>query len=299
MQKVITGFGLIVLAAAGWLLYGVFGGPAVFAPAGLRDDSGASVLASVVSDRAPAGKPGAGPDAAASPPVAVFIPDFGRLHDPAYAFDPELVRFAEANDISAQCLLAQVRFYVEGASTASACDVDRWVGRHDSLHILPGVYEEVCRTAGGEVDCRTERVAEHPFEKYADHELESLAVSFPEAAVLLARRSSDPAVSERYYEQAVALSGRPGPLLEWMQQRRTGGLEFVDSALDLEKAALGYEIYLTTSAFEHGAHAAGDYASALQQAGVDLAPIQRRAEERLHRLQRLRVALVGNGWEED
>jgi len=234
----------------------------------------------------------------ASAPGAAFAFDFTRLSDPAYETDPDLVRWAAGYGLTTPCLLAQVRLRTAREPVGDACDIASWIARHDRLYVLPGTYEEVCRPQGAEVICRTERVAAHPFETFGNHELESLALSFPEAAVLLARRSNDPAVSERYYEQAVALSGRPGPLLEWMGQTGLGGLEFRGGHLDVGKATLGYEIYLVMTAFDHGAHAADGYADALIDAGVELAPIRQRASERLERLHRLRMSLLGSGWEE-
>ena len=230
--------------------------------------------------------------------AADFVFDVTRLNDPAYENDAGLVWFAAGRGLSASCLLAQIRSRLADAHWPDVCDVGNWAARHDRLYVLPGTYEEVCSLQGAEVICRTERVAAHPFEKLANHELESLALSFPEAAVLLARRSSDPAVSERYYEQAVALSGRPGPLLEWMRQTGIGGLEFNGGDLDVGKAMLGYEIYLVTQAFDHGGPAVDGYADALAGSGVALAPIHQRASERLERLRQLRMSLLGSGWEE-
>ncbi len=224
--------------------------------------------------------------------------DLSRLSDPAYETDPDLVRLAEGHGLTAPCLLAQVRLRTTGIPVGDACDIASWTARHDRLHVLPGTYEERCDLRGAQVICRTERVAAHPFEALGNHELESLALSFPEAAVLLARRSTDPAVSEHYYEQAVALSGRPGPLLEWMGHTGVGGLEFHGGHLDVGKATLGYEIYLVMTAFDHGRQAADGYADALLDAGVELAPIRQRADERLERLHRLRLSLRGSGWEE-
>lgn len=238
------------------------------------------------------------PSASVRAPFSEWVVDLSRLGDPAYETDVDLVRLANGYGLTASCLLAQVRLRTAGSPVRDACDAARWVARHDGLHVLPGTYEDVCRLRGAQVVCRPEKVAAHPFEQFENHELESLALSSPEAAVVLARRLPDPAAAERYYEQAVALSGRPGPLLEWMTRTGTGGLEFYGDQLDVGKAMLGYEIYLVMTAFEHGRQAADDYAGMLAGAGVDLEPIRQRAGERLERLRRLRLSLLGSDWEE-
>jgi len=117
----------------------------------------------------------------------------------------------------------------------------------DAMIVIPGQYETVCRTYGAHEYSHRVKVADHPYENYSDKELYALANSSPEAAIILARRVPNNIESEKYYEIAMALSGRPGPLEEWMMHRNLGGLVRHNGVLDIDKAILGYEVYLTTS----------------------------------------------------
>ena len=79
--------------------------------------------------------------------------------------------------------------------------------------------------------------------------------------------------------------------------RDVGGLVHVDGQLDTEKAALGYEVYLTMSALGYGSENLSLYATELEKAGVPLEPIHEKAGLRLDRITDKRRALTGSGWE--
>lgn len=223
--------------------------------------------------------------------------DAGRLYDLSYETDSGLVAFAESIGKTPACLIDLVKRQVEGSAEAPLRCADRPSGHASNKVVTPGTYETVCRNMGAQEVCRRVKVADHPYERYSDAELRSLAETSPEAAVILARRSQDEGEAEAYYERAVALSGKPGPLEEWMLHRNLGGLVHIGGSLDVDKAKLGYEIYLTTSRLGYGADAAAEYERMLVEANIDLAPIQARANERFERLTDTREALVATGWE--
>jgi len=140
--------------------------------------------------------------------------------------------------------------------------------------------------------------SDHAYSVYSDDELRAMSVSDPDAAVLLARRTDNDDAAELLYERAVALSGSPDPLFEWLFNRhsragaRTGGeLE------SLESTETAYEIALTTSKIVDWPDGVQRYANELLAEGVDLAPIKQRADRRFDRLTRERQALLGEGWQ--
>lgn len=223
--------------------------------------------------------------------------DTGRLYDVAYEADPALIAFATSIGKTPACLIDIVRMQVEGSTEPPArCEYKAPSHASDQV-VIPGAYETVCRTIGTQEICRRVKVADHPYEQYSDGELRSLAETSPEAAVILARRSPDDSEAEAYYERAVALSGKPGPLEEWMLHRNLGGLVHIDGSLDVGKAKMGYEIYLTTSRLGYGVEAVAEYERVLIEAEIDLAPIRSRANERFERLTETREAIVATGWE--
>ena len=224
--------------------------------------------------------------------------DGSRLYDISYEIDPALTAFAKSIGKSPACVIQLVKLQVEKSDVAlDSCSLDRDTSA-DAMVVVPGSYETVCKMQGGREYCRRVKVGDHPYEKYSDDQLRSLAESSPEAAVILARRLPDDEQSESYYEKAVALSGRPGPLEEWMLHRNLGGLVHVDGVLDVDKAILGYEIYLTTNRLGgYGASALPEYERVLLDANIDLAPVKDRAERRFARLTDARQAIVGTQWE--
>lgn len=252
----------------------------------------------------PAAQPAGRTDNAASGDVTApqaltgdFRFDLSRLYDLSYQTDAGLVAFAEQNDITVECVIAGIKEQLHGTVAPDLCNFSASAVRAADAHkVSIGVYEYRCVEANGQQNCRTVKAVPHPYEAYTDEELESLALSVPEAAVILARRSEDDSVSSGYYEQAVALSGKAGPLEEWMIHRDLGGLETINGELNVEKASLGYEIYLTTSALGYGSDILSEYEEKLTAAGIDLAPIQEKAQLRLTRINELRTSLVGRPW---
>jgi len=137
--------------------------------------------------------------------------------------------------------------------------------------------------------------------RYTGEELRSLATSSAEAAVAFARRLESDTEAEQMYERAVVLSGKPGPLVEWMYARDQGGIEHYSGVLNVDKAALGYEVALVQARFPYAPNTTRDavayYETLLEAEHVALAPIRARAAERFERLSRERIAIVGWPWE--
>jgi hypothetical protein len=225
-----------------------------------------------------------------------FELDKNRLFDKAYEADPDLVAFAEANDLSAACVVAVAKNYYHKIDVPDhACPAPGVFASNTDIYLLPGEYEEVCHTVREDEICRRIKTQDHPYEKYSDDELKSLSLSSPEAAVILARRTEDDSASIKYYERAVALSGKPGPLEEWMMHRDTGGIVHINGLLDTEKAKIGFEIYLTIAALGGSDEPAKEYARLLSQNNIDIEPIKKLAAERVASITAQRRALVGDG----
>ncbi len=88
------------------------------------------------------------------------------------------------------------------------------IGQYNALHILPWnpVVSRDCSEPG---DCEViRRDPEHIYFSASDASLEEIRYSDPVAALVLARRSIDDGSRLENYLAAVALSGKPGPLLE-------------------------------------------------------------------------------------
>ncbi len=284
MNKVIYGaLGILLIACSGWFMFSATDELTVATPTIDDATEFASQELSVVETNT-------------KNVESDFVFDSERLHDLSYENDAELVEFAKSFGRSPACLIEIVRHQVEGGVfDVSLCPQNRDTSM-DQMVILPGEFETKCSYQYGREFCQRVKVGDHPYEAYSDDELRSLAQSSPEAAVILARRQPDAASSEVYYEQAVALSGRPGPLEEWMLQRNLGGLIRHDGALDVDNAIIGYEIYLTTDRFGYGSSAMVEYERSLLEVGVDLEPIRERAAARYSRLTATRNAMLGRDW---
>ena len=227
-----------------------------------------------------------------------FRLDIGRLYDLSYETDPALMDFASSINKSPACVVDIAKRVVENDPTVNVRCENNKVAGNSSKVLLPGDYESVCRYIDSHEYCRKVKVADHPYEEYSDEELLSLVTSSPEAAVILARRVVDASESRIFYEHAVALSGRPGPLEEWMLHRNTGGLIRMNGELDVERAIVGYEIYLTTARLNYGSDALREYERILIEQGIDLEPIKQRAAVTYEELTDLRKTLVGMNWED-
>lgn len=227
-----------------------------------------------------------------------FKIDINRLYDLAYENDQRLADFARSINKSPACVIAIAKLHIDNLDTIrSSCKNSDPSTLNESFVVLPGTYETVCRTLGGDEVCRRVKVADHPYEKYSSDELGALATTSPEAAIILARRLEDDDSSERLYEQAVALSGRPGPLEEWMLHRNVGGLVYVNGQLDVEKAIVGLEIYLTTARLGYAEDAVAEYVRVLRSENVDIDEIQQRADARFSRISATRKSLLAEEWE--
>lgn len=138
----------------------------------------------------------------------------------------------------------------------------------------------------------------HPYTYYSDEVLRDLAAADPAAAVILGRRAEDPAEALTWYERATVLSGQPRPLMEWNQSRNEGGMAEDNGVLDTDKAAIGYELLLVMRriGYQPASRPIAEFERALKGAGVDLEPIEARAETRFERLTAERQRLVGGTW---
>jgi len=139
------------------------------------------------------------------------------------------------------------------------------------------------------------------YANYTTAELESLAVVSAEAAVMLARRTQSTDEAERLYERAVVLSGKPGPLVEWMHLRDVGGIEHYNGVLNVDKALLGYEVALIQARFPYARQANKKsvyyYERLLADAGIPLDAAREHAAIRYVRMTRARHEIVGFPWE--
>ena len=221
--------------------------------------------------------------------------DMDRLYDIAYEADPELVGFANSIDVTPSCLIRYIKAQEEQQPVPHCGRVQ---AVDYSVHmLLPGVYETFCYTVDGDEVCRRVKTGDHPYEVYSDGELAALAESSPEAAIILARRIIDTEASARLYERAVALSGRPGPLEEWMYRKDTGGLEWRNGVLNVDKAKVGYGVYAITQRLGYGESTLQEYRDILFRAGVDVDALDAEAEERFATLSQLRQDLTARTWE--
>ena len=225
-----------------------------------------------------------------------FKLDADRLFDLSYQTDPALVAFAEANNLSVECIVAASKSKLHGIELPEGVCARPAQPESVAGYLLqPGEYADECEFINGDEVCHRVKISDHPYEQYSNSELESLATVSPEAAVILARRLQDNSESEKYYERAVVLSGKPGPLSEWMMHRNIGGLSRRNGVLDIPKAELGYEIYLTMEALGYPAGSSDEFAQALKEEGIDLTTVRERANSRITRLTKEREVVLGIG----
>ena len=222
--------------------------------------------------------------------------DLDRLYDLSYEVDPELIEFAASIGVSPGCLIQTVRANAENKELP-VCGGIRATERNEHM-LLPGTYEKVCRDTGTGERCHQSKVADHPYESLSDDELRALADTSAEAAVLLARRMVDPLASRDYYERAMVLSGKAGPLEEWMYQKNAGGLQWVDGKLDIQRAKSGFGVYALTARLGYGAQSLERYRQVLIDHDIDTTSLEKLADEEFERLTLERQALTANPWPE-
>ncbi len=101
-------------------------------------------------------------------------------------------------------------------------------------------------------------------------------------------------------DPALVAFAEANPLIVWLVSKSMNGLQYSDDVLEVESATTGYEIYLTVAKFSNAKDQMDEVVTAFEQAltkaGVDLAPIQERADQRFARLTQGRQELVGEPW---
>jgi hypothetical protein len=256
---VIAGIAVVLVAAALWF----------------TRDSGTEPFPKFVNANAPVTDVSEAPDDTSvtgeTPKLAHVDP--GRLREKSYETDPDIQVIARELGVMPACVIALAQYQI--------------------LHMA--MEDGVCPQPPQAEPARMLAVAmDHPYVKYSDAELESLAISDPIAAVVLARRTESDAKARKLYERAVALSGLTDPLLEWMSLRDSAGLFRKNGVLDVEAAKKGYAIFLTVAALEgHEDPIIETYQRELRNQGVDLGIIERQAAQHVADLRRERKELTG------
>ena len=216
-------------------------------------------------------------------------------------------------------LLHPARFgYAGGRQTAQEPGVRKIGPYRTANEHAPAEPEPIA--VSPKVDAPEEPVESEPWvdvdgslDVYSDEELRNMASTSPEAAVTLARRTVlDKDEAERWYERAVVLSSKPGPLIEWMLHQNIEGIDENSGVLDgdaiavypslllldVEHAKVAYEISLIAEmlGFEQGV-VVEKYEKGLTKEGVDLEPIRKQAEARFAQMTADRMELLSAPWE--
>ena len=235
-------------------------------------------------------------------PAVETTPDFNfdidRLYDPAYEVDPALVEFADSHGISPTCLIARVKAHMDQLPLPKEC-VDELLQDNYAAHRL-GIqtHDYVCDEVDDVQNCRMVRVREHPYDEFSDTELRYLADSSAEASYLLAVRLGWDEEAGHFYEQAVALSGKSGPLHRFLMMENASGITYTNGELQVAKAKITYEVLLVMDWLGWpGDKYLRDVEEALVSDGHDIEPIRRLAEARYNRISWRRMELLGRGWD--
>lgn len=220
-----------------------------------------------LSDRVPP------PPGETGPARKVLRLDPARLFERGYENDPDLQAVAKRAGVSTACLIAEMK---------------------QALHQI-AAPEGLCPPLGASEDIKTLAVGtNHPYNRYSNAELESLATAEPAAAVILARRTESDAEARKWYERAVALSGITEPLIEWMYDRGPGALSWTDGVLDVNSAKEGYKTLLVVTALGgYEDPIIETYQRELEEEGVDLEPVEQAAAADADRLRQERDELTG------
>lgn len=229
---------------------------------------------------------------------AAFDFDKDRLYDPSYETDPALVEFAAEHGISPKCLIARVKAYFDRVPADQACanESAKYDYSAHRLNIRTETY--VCEDVSGVPHCQTVRVREHPYDEYSDAELRYLADSSAEASFLLAKRLGWDDEAEFFFEQAVALSGKSGPLEHFLVMKDASGISRSNGKLQAPQAMTTYEVSLVMGWLGWPDDARLRYVEgALLEEGYDLEPVRQRAVERYNRITQRRLELLGRNWD--
>jgi hypothetical protein len=230
--------------------------------------------------------------------AANFEFDANRLYDPSYENDPALIELAARQGISPACLIARVKSAIDQVPATEACANEE--SRYDySAHKLSIWAEEiVCEELNGHELCRTVRKIEHPYDDFSDAELRYLADSSAEASFLLAKRLGWDDEAESLFEQAVALSGKSGPLVQILILKDAVGISRTNGDLDVPRAMTTYEVSLVMNWLGWPDDSLLRAAEAsLVGDGHDLRAIKQRAEKRYDRITQRRLELLGYDWD--
>ncbi|MGH8194918.1 MAG: hypothetical protein ACREQ8_11030 [Woeseiaceae bacterium] len=199
------------------------------------------------------------------------------LNERGYQNDPAVKYHAEMAQMTPYCFVETLKAHVNNDPMPEGCPTG------------PIVDEE----EGGRPD-RMVVPDDNPYTEWSNAQLESAAVSDAVAAVMLARRMEDNAEARRWFERAVALTGDPGPLLEWMWNRETGGIYSENGVTDLAKLKFGYKIWLIAAEIEgQPSEALEVFEEELVAHHVDLREIKAQATAEAHNLLELRQQLTG------
>ena len=192
---------------------------------------------------------------------STFEIDRERLYDLSYLADPDLIAFAEAHDVSAECIVKVER----GEATMS----DRPVCERISIaaHTLDSAAELANLTL---------------------EQLLPLAQTDAQAAALVSQAYyylGEFDKQEQYVERAVALSGKANTLF---------GLLGVDRGVDSD--VLEYELLLIAEALGRKTQPEHRFMAIHGLSPQQVIEAQQRAEARLQRLTEMRQELVGKPW---
>lgn len=139
----------------------------------------------------------------------------------------------------------------------------------------------------------------HHYFEYANEALEQLALADPIAAQVLGHRNlyEDPDASEAYFLRAAALSGKPGPIIDYLGLY--GGLlgePGSDKLLNEEAALRGYTLAIAVNRIGYPLLISRHYRRALEDHGVSearIAAAEVETNQILEQMEQTRTALIG------
>jgi hypothetical protein len=198
--------------------------------------------------------------------------------------DPGIIALAKAAGATPRCIVEELRAHME---------LLEYMETNPEFHPVRDNYEYANPVSA---ECKQEtrtrltptplpqyEVSNPAYEQYTNEQLEALAPYEADAAILLARRIEDDRTSRTYYELATQATQDAKPLDEWLLRR--GTVEYENDVLNVEPAKLGYETALIAEAFGSELSDSREmYRDALVEEGVDLAPIEASATERIAEL---------------